>query len=149
MDTHVPAAEMDNAIRFSTYSRMSGFQCHSSKWVCSFPSIYVRAWSFSIYRLQICDYYASTALFLQPLIKVSAIFRWKIDFKISFSSVFSKIDTSPQQRSILDLRPTAKFSGKIRKFLRPRAEYLAALVLLCCHYKDTYITCLTVSFNTV
>ena len=36
------------------------------------------------------------------------------------------------------------------KFLRSLAEYLAALAFLCCHYIfDSYITCLTLSFNTV
>ena len=42
--------------------------------------------------------------------------------------------------------PLAEFSGKIRKFLRSLAEYLAALAFLCCHYIDSYITCLIVSF---
>ena len=36
------------------------------------------------------------------------------------------------------------------KFLRFLAEYLTALAFLCCHYIfDSYITCLTLSFNTV
>ena len=33
---HFPAVELDNAIRFSTLSSMSGFLWHSSKWACRF-----------------------------------------------------------------------------------------------------------------
>ena len=52
--------------------------------------------------------------------------------------------------SLLDARSSAKFSSKTLKFLRSVAEYLAALAFLCCHYIfDSYITCLTVCFNTV
>ena len=32
MAVHFPAVELDNAIRFSTFCRMSGFLLHSSKW---------------------------------------------------------------------------------------------------------------------
>ena len=68
-----------------------------------------------------------------------------------FLGVFPKTDTTQrQQRSLLDPRPSAEFSGKMRKFLRFLAEYLAASAFLCFHYIfDSYITCLTLSFNTV
>ena len=33
---HFPGVELDNAIWFSTLSRMSGFLWHSSKWACQF-----------------------------------------------------------------------------------------------------------------
>ena len=33
---HFPVVELDNAIRFSTLSRMSLFLWHSSKWACRF-----------------------------------------------------------------------------------------------------------------
>ena len=36
MGAHFPAVELDNTIRFSTLSRMSGFLWHSSKWACRF-----------------------------------------------------------------------------------------------------------------
>ena len=36
MGTHFPAVELDNLIRFSILSRMSGFLWHSSKWACWF-----------------------------------------------------------------------------------------------------------------
>ena len=36
MGAHFPAVEVDNAIRFSTLSRMSGFLWHSSKWARQF-----------------------------------------------------------------------------------------------------------------
>ena len=68
-----------------------------------------------------------------------------------FLGVFPKTDTTQRkQRSLLDRRPSTEFSGKLRKFLRSLAEYLAALAFLCFHYVfDLYITCLTLSFNTV
>ena len=36
MGAHFPAVELDNTIRFSTLSRISGFLWHSSKWVRRF-----------------------------------------------------------------------------------------------------------------
>ena len=45
--------------------------------------------------------------FLEPLSKVAATFREKMDLKISFSGVFSKTDMS-----LLDSRPFAEFSGR-------------------------------------
>ena len=35
--------------------------------------------------------------------------------------------------ALLDLRPSAEFSGKIQKFLRSIPQYLPALAFLCCH----------------
>ena len=36
------------------------------------------------------------------------------------------------------------------RFLRSLADFLSALAFLCCHYIfDSYVTCLTLSFNTV
>ena len=50
----------------------------------------------------------------------------------------------------LDPRPSAKFSGKMHKFLRSLAEYLVSLAFLyCCYIFDLYITCLTLSFSNV
>ena len=49
----------------------------------------------------------------------------------------------------MDLRPSARFSVEMHKFLRFLAEYLAALAFLCCHNMfDSYITCLTLSLCT-
>ena len=45
----------------------------------------------------------------------------------------------PQQRSLLDLRPSVEFSDKICRFLRSLADFLLALAFLCCHC----IECLT------
>ena len=36
MGAHFPTVELDNVIRFSILSRMSGFPWHSSKWACWF-----------------------------------------------------------------------------------------------------------------
>ena len=36
MGAHFPAVELNNAIRFSILSRMSGFLWHSSKWARQF-----------------------------------------------------------------------------------------------------------------
>ena len=53
-----------------------------------------------------------------------------------------------QQRSPLDLRPCAEFSGKMYKFLRSLADFPLALVFFCYFIFDSYITCLTLSFHT-
>ena len=83
-----------------------------------------------------CDYYALTAPFFEP---------------ISFW-VYSQRQILRNANSDLSWTqgPLLKISGKILKFLRSLAEYLVALTFLCCHYiLDSYITCLTLSFNTV
>ena len=50
----------------------------------------------------------------------------------------------------MDPRPSTEFSSKMHKSLRSLAEYLVDLTYLCCHYMfESYITCLTLSFNTV
>ena len=36
MSAHFPAVELDYAIQFSTFSMMSGYLWHSSKWACRF-----------------------------------------------------------------------------------------------------------------
>ena len=45
--------------------------------------------------------------------------------------------------------PLLNFLGKMDKYLRPQVEYLVTLAIFCFHYIDPFITCLTVSFNTV
>ena len=50
----------------------------------------------------------------------------------------------------MDPRPSTEFYSKMHKSLRSLAEYLVDLTYLCCHYMfESYITCLTLSFNTV
>ena len=68
-----------------------------------------------------------------------------------FLGLFSKTDTTIlQQRSLLDSSPSTEFSGRMPKFLRYLAEYLATLTFLCCHYMfDSYITSLTFCLNTI
>ena len=68
-----------------------------------------------------------------------------------FLGLFSKTDTTIlQQRSLLHSSPSTEFSGRMPKFLRSLAEYLATLTFLCCHYMfDSYITSLTLSLNTI
>ena len=53
-----------------------------------------------------------------------------------------------KQRSLLDLRPFAEFSGKMRKFLISLADFLSTLAFLCYHDIFDY-TCCHYSFNTV
>ena len=68
-------------------------------------------------------------------------------FLSCWSSLMGRYYVTPAVLSLGDLRPSAEFSGKMHKFLRSLAEYLAALTLLCCHYIfDSYITSLTLSF---
>ena len=46
-----------------------------------------------------------------------------------------------QQRFILDPRPSAEFSGNMRKFLGSLADFLSALAFFCYHYIfDSYVT---------
>ena len=52
-----------------------------------------------------------------------------------------------KQRSLLGLRPSAEFSGKMHKFLISLADCLSTLAFLCCHYIFDYICC-HYSFNT-
>ena len=46
-----------------------------------------------------------------------------------------------KQSSLLSLRPSAEFSGKMHKFLISLADFLLTLDLLCCHYIFHYICC--------
>ena len=144
MGAHFPSVELDNAIQFSTLSRMSGFLWRSSKWACQFghflpytPGLEVLACSLNIDPNYVTTN-TPTAPFLEPLSKVAATFRGNMQ------QLFGCI--------LIDRYVTqaAKFSGKMHKLLRSLVEYLATLVFLCCHYIfDSYVTCLTLSFNTV
>ena len=49
--------------------------------------------------------------------------------------------------SLLGLRPSAEFSGKMLKFLISLADFLSTLAFLCFHYIFDYISC-HCSFNT-
>ena len=98
MGVHFPAVELDNVIRFSTLSRVSGYLWHSLKWADRFlhflqhtSGLEILACNFNTYFNY--DYYAPTVPFLEPRSKVAATFRGKMDFKINFSVVFSKTDT--------------------------------------------------------
>ena len=80
MGAHFPAVELDNAIRFSILSRMSGFLWHSSKWACQFSRFLQYASGLEVLACSLntnlkCDYYAPTAPFPEPLSKVVATFR--------------------------------------------------------------------------
>ena len=105
--------------------------------------------SFNIRQGLKCKHVASTPTLTMWLLCSNCILPWTT----KCLGVFSKTDTTlRQQHSLLDLRPSAEFSSKMRKFLRSLAEYLNGfgLLMLCCYYIfDSYIPCLTLSFNTV
>ena len=136
MGAHFPVAELNNVIRFSTPSRMPGFLWHSFKWACWLSRFLQYMSGIDVLACSLdtdldCDYYAPTAPFLEPL---------------SFW-VCSKRQILHNCSSALSW--TSALSSKMHKFLKFLAEYLAVLVFLCCHYMfDSYITCLTLSFNT-
>ena len=84
MGAHFPAVEMDNAIQFSTLSRMSGFLWHSSKWTHQFgcflqytSGLEVLASSLNT-DLNYVTNYAPTAPFHEPLRKVATTFMGKM-----------------------------------------------------------------------
>ena len=140
MGAHFFAVELDNAIRFSNLSRMSWFLYHISKWTCQF-SRFLQSTS----EMK-CKHVALTPTLTMWLLCSNYGLPWTA----KFLGVFSKIDAMQlQQCSLLDLRPTAEFSGKMHKFLSSLAEYPVVLAFLCCHIFDSYFTCLTLTFNTV
>ena len=75
MGAHFLSVELDNAIRFITLFRMSGFLWHSSRWACQFGC--------SGHEVLACSLntdlnYVTTMPFLEPLSKVATTFRRKI-----------------------------------------------------------------------
>ena len=83
MGAHFPAAELDNVIWFSTFSRMSGFLWHSSKWVYPFGCFLQYMSGLQVLACGLdtdlnYDYYDPTAPFPEPLSKVTATFRGKM-----------------------------------------------------------------------
>ena len=102
---------------------------------------------FNICQRLKCKHIASTLTLTIRLLCSSCTLPWTTKFLV----VFPKTDTMQhQQRSLLDPAPSAELSSKMHKFLRSSAQYLTALAFLCCHYIfDSYITCLTLCFNTV
>ena len=147
MGGHFPAVGLDNVVCFSTLFMMSGFLWHSSKWArrfnCSLQytsGIEVLAYSFNT-NLN----YVTTMLQLHPF--SNCTLTWITKFLVAFS----KVDTTQlQQCYLLNSKSSAQFSSKVRKFLRSLTEYLAVLAFLYCHYIfDSYIICLTLSFNTL
>ena len=118
MDAHFPAVELDNAIRFSTLSRMSGFLWQSSKWARRFgrslrymPGIEVLACS-----LDTDLNHVTTMLQLRP----------SLNHQVCGCILKGRYNITP---AVLSPGPEALcwISGKMHKFLRSLAEYLAAL----------------------
>ena len=107
------------------------------------------AWvvSFSIRQGLNCLHVASTPALTLWLLCSNCTLHWTT----MFLGLFSKTDTTIlQQRSLLHSSPSTEFSGRMPKFLRSLAEYIATLAFLCCHYMfDSYITSLTLSLNTI
>ena len=134
MGAHFPAAELDNVIWFSTLSRISGFLWHGSKWACQFGCSlqYTSGTEVLPRSLDTNLNFVTTMLQLHP------------GYILKGRYYITPAVLSP------DPRPSAEFSVKIHKFLRSLVEYLAALTFSCCHYIfGSYITCLTLSFNTL
>ena len=70
--------------------------------------------------------------FLEPLSKVAATFREKMDLKISFSAVFSKTDVSPEfsGRGVLGLLRTLLQGLRAPPQTPPSSLALAMLAVL-------------------
>ena len=62
-----------------------------------------------------------------PLNKAAATFAGKCG---NFLDVFSSIDMQPHQCSLLDPRPPGEFSGKMRRFLRFKTDFISPSAFL-------------------
>ena len=154
MGTHFPAADLDNAIRFSTLSRMSGFLWHSSKWASRFGHFlqYTSGLEVLVCSLD-TDLNYVTAM-LQLCFSLNHYLKLQQRCG-NFLGVFSKIDTQPQQHSLLDLRPSPEFPAKCVNSLDEILKipwwlsFDFGLFVLSIYILDSYVTCLTLSFNTI
>ena len=74
---HFPTIELDNMIRFSTLSRMSGFLWHSAKWASQFGGFLQYMSGLEVLA---CSFNTSvpTTPFLESLSKVAATYRGEI-----------------------------------------------------------------------
>ena len=119
----------------STLSRMSGFLQHSSSWAHQFRDYY----DYYYY-----DYYAPTTLFLEPLQKVMATFRGKMQQLFGYILIDRYLTPAVLSLS-LSLGPEA-----LCWIIWPISDILSPSAFLCCHYIfDSCVTCLTLSFNTL
>ena len=112
MGAHFPAVELDNAIRFSILSRMSGFLWHNFKWACWFGRFlqYTSGLEVLTCNLDTNINYVTTMFQLRLSLNHKVKLQYLLGERCgNFLGVFSKIDTSPQQRSLLDPRPSADF----------------------------------------
>ena len=125
MGAHFPAAELDSVIQFSTLSRISRFQWHSSHWSCWFEC-------FLQYTLQIealaCSLntnlnYKTTMLQLRPSLN-----------HYLFGCILKDILRNSSSAVSWTQGPLLNFSSRMQKCLRSLAEYLVALAFLCCHH---------------
>ena len=127
MGASFPAVELDNAIRFITLSRMSGFLWHSSKWAHQFACF-----------LQYMSGFEVLACSLDTdLRELAATFREKMrQFLgcILIDRYVTPATLSPGPEALCWI------SGKIRKLLRSLAYFLSALAFLCCHYILTHLS---------
>ena len=83
MGVRFPTVELDKSIQFSTFSRMARFLWHSSRWASGFGHFLQHTLGCEVLacRLNInlnCDYYAATGPFPEPLSKVVATLRGKM-----------------------------------------------------------------------
>ena len=112
MGVHFPAVELDNAIPFSTLSRMSGFLWHSPKWACQFGRFFRYTSGLEVLACSIdinLNYYALTAPFPEPLSKVVATFRGKMQ---QLFGCIIKDRYKAQQHSLLNPRLPVEFLTK-------------------------------------
>ena len=129
MGAHFPVVELDNVIR------------HSSKWACRFGLFlqYISGTEVIVCSLNTDLSYVTTML--QQHLSLNHQFFWCI--------LKDRYYVTPE---VLPngSRSSTEFSGNMRKYLRSLTECLVVLAFLCCHYIfDSYITCLTLSFNIV
>ena len=142
MSAHLPTAELDKAIWFSTLSRKSGFLWHSSKWACQFSHFLQYTLGIEVLpcSLDTNFTYVTTMLQMHP----------SLNHYVVGCILKGRYYIIPPALSLsLGPKVLCWIFSKISKFLRSLAEYLVALAFLCYYIFDSYITCLTPSFNTV
>ena len=135
MDALFPTVELDNTIWFSTLSRVSRFLWHGSKWV---PWLQCFLQYMSGLEVLACSFDINFEPVITMLQLCSLINLKKPNWQRFGERLISK----------LVFRPPAEFYNKKCKFPRSLAEHLVALAFLYC-FLESYITFLTVSFNTV
>ena len=156
MDENFHAVELDVVIWFSTHSRVSWLLWHSSRWVQCFSHFLQYT---SGLEMLACTFdtnfdYVSTTIQLFPslnlwVVKLEQVLKGRQISELSFQLYFQWQIRNPSSALFFTRGSLLNFQVKCLNFWEPKLNILQLWGFLCCHYIGPYITCLTVSFNTV